>query len=96
MRTNTDITAWVQETLNELVSERLIPFKLIVQSVNWEGREYVISFHDSLHSVRFSWTDDRPFKGVVRAAVLDSVTRLSQPANALGATIQSVNQQTAA
>ena len=81
--------SWVQETFNELFEERLIPFELIAQVVSWEGREYVISLHDgTVPSVRFSWTDDRPFKEVVRAAVLDREQRISHQMNAIGSTIQ--------
>ena len=90
MKTDTEhITSWAQETLNELFLERLIPFELIAHSVKWEGREYVIPFHDTrLPLVRFSWTDERPFKDVVRAAVLDRVKRLGHPGNVIGSMIQ--------
>jgi len=78
---NTDkeqIRLWVQEALDELLNEHLLPFKLTAYEVHGEGRDYVVSFHDSrLHSIRFCWTDDRPFKQVVRAAVLESVERMA-------------------
>ena len=89
MKMKTDeenITSWAQETLDELFSERLIPFKLTAYAVNTEGREYVIPFHDSrLHSVRFSWTDSRSFKEVFRSAVLDRVKTLGTPFKVLEA-----------
>ena len=90
MKTDTEnITSWVQETFNELFQERLIPFELTAQVVSWEGREYVVSLHDNtVPSVRFSWTDDRPFKEVVRAAVLDREQRIRHQVNSIGSTIQ--------
>jgi hypothetical protein len=46
----------VQETVDELFSERLIPFKLTAYNVSGNSLgEYVVRFHDSrLHSIRFS------------------------------------------
>jgi hypothetical protein len=74
---NTDkeqIKLWVQEALDELFIEHLLPFKLTAYEVNGEGRDYVVPFYDSrLHSIRFCWTDNRSFKQVVRAAVLARV-----------------------
>ena len=72
----------VQETLDELFSERLIPFELTARQVNADGPgEYEVPFYDSrIHSVRFSWTDGgSSFKEVVRAAVLDRTKRISGP-----------------
>jgi hypothetical protein len=74
----------VQETLDELLSERLIPFELTAHQVNADGLgEYLVPFYDSrIHSIRFSWTDGGPsFKEVVRAAVLERVKRMDVPSN---------------
>ena len=73
---NTDIEniqLSVQETLDELFSEHLLPFKLTAYGVKADGLgEYVVPFHDSrIHSMTFSWKDGRSLKEVVRAAVLD-------------------------
>jgi hypothetical protein len=69
---------WVQKALDELLSEHLLPFKLTAYAVHGEGRDYVVSFHDSrLHSIRFCGPDDRSFKEAVRAAVLESVERMA-------------------
>ena len=63
----------VQETVDELFSEHLIPFKLTAYRVRTDGLgKYEVPFRDSrIHSIRFSWTDDGlSLKEVVRSAVL--------------------------
>jgi hypothetical protein len=69
----------VQETLDELFYEQLIPFKLTAYEVDQNGfGEYVVPFYDSrLHSVNFSCDHRESFKGVVRAAVLEQTKRMS-------------------
>ena len=71
----------VQETLDELFNERLLPFELTAHHVNAEGAgEYVVHFYDSrIHSIKFSWKDDGRLKEIVRAAVLDRVNKLGGP-----------------
>lgn len=55
----------VQETLDELFTEHLIPFQLTaykVQSTSLD--EFSVPFYDSrCHSINFSWKNDRSFKG---------------------------------
>lgn len=70
-----------QQTLDELFVERLIPFKLSAHVVDSLGREeYIVRFHDArLHSVDVSCPEGHPFKEMVRAAVLDRVSRLGHP-----------------
>lgn len=84
---NTDIRLRVQETLDELLSEHLIPFALTAQKVNAEGPgTYVVPFYDSrIHSFRFSWTNcGLSFKEIIRTAVLERVKDMdSPPANRL-------------
>ena len=64
----------VQETLDELFCEHLIPFELTAYKVNADGAEYIVPFYDSrIHSIRFPLKDGGYFKEVVRAAVLDAV-----------------------
>jgi hypothetical protein len=73
----------VQQTLDELFNERLLPFELTAYHVNAEEGEYVVPFHDSrIHSIRFSCKNDRRPKEVVRAAVLDRVSKMSGPLKA--------------
>jgi len=74
----------VQATLDDLIGEHLIPFKLTAQQVNTVSPgKYVVPFYDSrIHSFEFSWIDgDSSFKEVVRAAVLGRVKRMDGPAN---------------
>jgi len=70
-----------QQTLDELFAQRLIPFALSVRAVESLGlEEYIVRFHDArLHSVDVSWPEGRSFEEMVRAAVLDRVSRLSYP-----------------
>jgi len=74
----------VQATLDDLIGEHLIPFKLTAQQVNAvsPGR-YIVPFYDSrIHSFEFSWIDgDSSLKEVIRAAVLGRVKRMDGPAN---------------
>ena len=80
METDTQtIKLRVQETLDELFSEHLIPFELTAYKVNADGTgEYVVPFYDSrINSMEFSWKDGGSFKEIVRAAVLDRVRRMS-------------------
>ena len=74
-------TAAIQQVLDELLSEKLIPFALIAYGMNANGRgEYVVPFNDSrIHSCTFSWKEGENFKEAVRAAVLERVNRMSGP-----------------
>jgi hypothetical protein len=74
-------TAAAQQVLDELLSERLIPFALIAYGVNPNGGgEYVVPFRDSrIHSCSFLWKQGEDFKQVVRAAVLERVNRMDGP-----------------
>jgi hypothetical protein len=86
METDTkNIKLRVQETLDELFSERLIPFALTAHKVNADGTgEYVVPFYDSrIHSVSFSWRAGGSFKEIVRAAVLDRVNLMSGSSGSL-------------
>ena len=74
-----EVKLGVQETVDELFSEHLLPFELTAYNVSADDLgEYVVPFHDSrIHSIRFSWKDGEYLKEVVRAAVLDRVKRVS-------------------
>jgi hypothetical protein len=74
-------TAATQQVLDELLSEKLIPFALTAYGVITNGQgEYVVPFRDSrIHSCRFFWKEGEDFKQVVRAAVLERVNRMSGP-----------------
>jgi hypothetical protein len=73
-----------QQTLDELFAERLIPFALSAQVVDSLGlEEYIVRFHDArLHSVDVSCPEGHSFKEMVRAAVLDRMSRMGNPGQA--------------
>ncbi len=83
MNTDTEnIKPTVQETLDELFSEHLIPFALHAYKVNADGPgDYVVPFYDSrINSMKFSCKkNDGSIKAIVRAAVLDRVKQMSGP-----------------
>jgi len=68
----------VQQTLDELFAESLIPFKLSARAVESIGREeYIVRFQDSrLYSIDVSWQRGQTFKAIFRATILDRVKRL--------------------
>lgn len=70
-----------QDTLDELLTESLIPFKLSACKVDSIGsQEYIVRFYDSrLHSIDISWCKTESFRDVFRASVLDRVKRLGVP-----------------
>lgn len=74
-------TKEAQVTLDELLSEHLIPFQLTAHKLEPTGTEECkVRFLDSrLHSVDVSWPEGRSFKDVFRTAVLERVKRLSGP-----------------
>lgn len=77
-----NIRSKVQVTLDELISERLIPFRLTAHAISADGPgRYVVPFYDSrIHSFGFSWTDGDPsFNEVVRVAVLKRVQGMDGP-----------------
>ena len=68
-----------QQALNELLEEGLLPFVLTVEKLTVISPvQFRINFHDSrVNSIEVFWVEnDRSFKDVVRAAVLDTVPRL--------------------
>ena len=76
MKPETDIETTllrVQETLDELFMERLIPFRLTAHKVNPDGPgDYILPFCDSkIDSVSFSWKNGESFKEVLRSAIVD-------------------------
>jgi len=73
-----------QQVLDDLTSERLIPFKLVAHKVTQENRtELRIHFYDSrLHSVIVEGGKEISIKDQVRAAVLLRVSKFSKPLTA--------------
>lgn len=69
-----------QQVLDELWSEKLIPFKLSVGKISKLTGEYVIHFYDSrIWTARVSLGQGESWAGMVRAAVLARVAKLSGP-----------------
>ena len=69
-----------QQALDELMEEGLLPFALTVEKLTVISQiQYTIKFDDSrLNSMEVFWIEeDRSFKDVVRATVLDQVSSLS-------------------
>jgi hypothetical protein len=75
----------VQTTLDDLIREHLIPFRLTAYGINADGPgRYIVPFHDSrIHSFEFSWIDGGglSFNDIIRAAVLKRVARMDGPPN---------------
>jgi|SRR6185436_13237905 hypothetical protein len=71
----------VQQTLDELFVENLIPFKLSVRGMKSIGmEEYIIRFHESwLSSLDVSWPEGQTFKLIFRTALLDRIARIRNP-----------------
>ena len=70
-----------QTALDELMQENQLPFKLEARKVvSEDSSQYNIHFYDSrFHSITVPWEAGQSFKEVVRAAVLDRVSRLTGP-----------------
>ncbi len=80
MKAETDIEntkVRIQETLDELFSERLIPFRLTANKMNADSTGvFTIPFSDGrIPSIRFSWKNGESFKEVIRAAIVDGVEK---------------------
>lgn len=70
----------VQQELDWLLGEHMIPFELTAYLVATNAREHVVRFNDSrIHSFHFCWQEGEDFKAVVRAAILDRVNNMSGP-----------------
>ena len=70
----------VQQVLNELWNEKLLPFALSVGKITKEPDEYIIHFHDSrISTARVPFIQGLSFKDMVRAAVLRCVGEMNGP-----------------
>jgi hypothetical protein len=80
---NTDpLQLEAQSVLDELMRGGQLPFNLEARRLVSEGSQHTIHFHDSrLRSITVTWEAGQSFKEVIRAAVLDRVSRLSGPLN---------------
>jgi hypothetical protein len=74
------IEAEAQQVLDELWSEKLIPFALNVGKITKGPDEYTIAFHDSrIRTAYIPLTRDQSFREMVRSAVLDRVAKITGP-----------------
>lgn len=74
------IEAEAQEVLDELWSEKLIPFELNIGKITKGIGEYTILFYDSrIHSAKVPLTKGLSFRDMVRSAVLARVDHMSGP-----------------
>ena len=74
------LEAEAQHVLDELWSEKLIPFPLNVGKITKASAEYTIHFYDSrIHSAHVPLTKGHSFKDLVRTAVLARVAQISGP-----------------
>ena len=77
------VEAEAQQVLDELWSEKLIPFALNIGKITRGSSEYTIHFHDSrIHTASVPVIEGRPLKEMVRSAVLDRVAKISGPLSA--------------
>lgn len=81
-RSPLSLEAEAQEVLDELWSEKLLPFALHVGKITKGVTEYIIHFHDSrIHTARVPLKDGQSFRDMVRSAVLARVEEISGPLN---------------
>ncbi|HAF16024.1 MAG TPA: hypothetical protein DCK93_04430 [Blastocatellia bacterium] len=74
------VEAEAQQVLDELWSEKLIPFALNVGKITKASAEYTIHFHDSrIRTARVPLTKGHSFRDIVRSAVLARVSKMSGP-----------------
>ena len=74
------LEAEAQQVLDELLTEKLIPFSLNVGKITKGIGEYVIHFHDSrIFTARVPLTRGHSFRDLVRSAVLARVETMSGP-----------------
>jgi hypothetical protein len=77
------LEAEAQQVLDQLWTEKAIPFPLHVGELTKEVGEYTIHFHDSrIRTARIALTKRRSFRDMVREAVLGRVAQMSGPLKA--------------
>ncbi len=70
--------AEAQQALDELFSERLLPFELSAERLDSiGGEEYIVRFRDRrLRAIDVSWPQDQSFKDVFRTAIVERLGRM--------------------
>jgi hypothetical protein len=80
LKTPLTIEAEAQQVLDELWSEKLLPFKLSAGKITKEYGEYTLHSYDSrIRTVHIPLTKGQSFADMVRAAVLTRVGQVSGP-----------------
>ena len=89
-----DVEAEAQQVLDELWSEKLIPFALNIGKITRASSEYTLYFYDSrIPTASVPVIAGHSFKEMVRAAVLDRVARMSGPLSAMPKTDEKVTDK---
>ena len=74
------LEAEAQQVLDELWTEKLIPFALTVGKITKAPAEYTLHFYDSrIRTARVPLTKGHSFRDMVRSAVLARVAKMSGP-----------------
>jgi len=74
------LEAEAQQVLDELWSEKVLPFELHVGKLTKGMGEYTIHFHDSrIRTARVQLTNGQSFRDMVKDAVLARVAKMSGP-----------------
>ena len=74
------LEAEAQQVLDELWSEKVIPFPLHVGELTKGMGEYTLHFHDSrIRTAHIPLTKEKSFRDMVREAVLARVAQMSGP-----------------
>lgn len=81
------LEAEAQQVLDELWSEKLLPFPLTVGEITKASAEYTLHFHDSrIRTAHVPLTEGHSFRDMVRSAVLARVAKMSGPLKETGPT----------
>ena len=79
-KTPLTIEAEAQEVLNELWTEKLLPFKLLAGKITKEAEEYTLHFYDSrIRDVCIPLSEGQEFRDLLRSAVLTRVGQIMRP-----------------
>jgi hypothetical protein len=74
------LEAEAQQVLDELWTEKLIPFALTVGKITKAPAEYTLHLYDSrIRTARVPLTKGHSFRDMVRSAVLARVAKMSGP-----------------
>jgi len=79
------LEAQVQQVINEMLIENLLPFVLNVGKITKDQDRYTIHFYDSrMPTAEVLLTKGESLRNMTRSAVLARVAKISGPLNSLG------------